>query len=782
MATMLRLLALVVLAATAANAQPFTSSAYGTIVNWNVQQPPFYYNPAVGYTDANNNPTGFLSIDQLLCKYTPAPYDANQVNYASNFLASKSTPSATVNPVPIGTMFQGVVSYTSTKTHTILQDPFYPFSAIWVYCSACIGQANGVNYGQLVQIKLLKAASLTISGNSTFTNNYFGNGVGGAYDQTGYTITQDNIWVLITGQALGKTQATVPNGGTCVPAANGTGCGFAAPNNVGAFGEIKPTALAQTMPGLTINQSALSYAWLPSGYSWKCSSPSGFSGLNATESPTTTLQGRVNTLLAPPPPALKTAPPTFTLPSNCMTVAQFLCQYTQGSNILSTYFTAPVTLCGVTFYATSTGNQYIQDPFPPYSSVWMISDNGVMANNATPHSLLMTAADPTKVEYVGFAIQRGYLPGTYLQFSMQNATIAYTGASSALPMFTVSGITWALPYQTATPPTCDWRNPSTTLTSCPPTNCQLATCGQPVYPSGVAAPFTSFALLNPTGTNLEHQGINTTSGAADYCIQARANPSYANQLFLTRANTLNCPVQLLSEVGAFPYLGPPFPNNAPLTNTGATQCSNYSLPAGLQASPSAMVYVVSTTLINGYTVASFGQTQANYFLAAVASVLSVPVSNTSIVNTAATQPATALSGRRHLLQNQVYVTFQVGTPYSNSAQLVTSIAQNTIGQTFITALNNNRLTGVTSATSGGFFPQISLQQQAVAFYSTTTGCLGQSTSNGCKGAIAGLVIGLSLFTFCVLGLLYRFVLKKKNIEAGQKSAVMMTPVAAPEKV
>jgi hypothetical protein len=759
------LLAAAVLLALAAcsSAQPYTSSSYGTIVNYNVQQPPFYYNATVGYTDANGNPTGFLSIDQLLCKFTPAPYDPNLVPAAANTINAKAP--STVNVVPVGTKFQGVVSYTSTKTHTLIQDPFFPFTSIWVYCSACIGTTNGVNLGQLLQFNLLKNASFTISGNSTWLNNVKGSGVGGAFDQTGYTITQDNIWVLLTGQTLGATLATVSNGGSCVPSANVT-CGFAAPNNVGAFGEVKPSALSQTMPGMTVNQSALSYSFLPSGYNWKCSSPSGFSGLSQTESPTTTLQGRVNTLLAPPPPALRTAAPSLTLPGGCMTVAQFLCQYTQGGNILTPY-TGPLTLCGVTFFATSTGNQYIQDPFPPYSSVWMIADNGVFSNNFTQ------TLNGAKAEYVGFAIQRGYLAGTYLQFSIANATIAYTGAASVLPIFQLTGINWAKQLVSQS---CDWSNPATTLTSCPPTNCQLATCGQPVYPATVAIPFVPNGPLNPTGTNLEHQGINTTTGASDYCIQARANPALASQLALTRANTIGCPVQLLSEVGGFPYLGPPFPANSPLTNAGGTQCSTYTLPAGLQASPSAMVYVVSTSLINGYTVATFGQAQANGFLAALANVLNVPVSNTSIVNTAASQPATALAGRRRLAQTQVYVTFQVATPYSNSANMVTSIAQNTVGQGFISALNANRLTAVSSCTSGGFFPTISLVQQAVAFSATTTGCLGQSSSNGCKGAIAGLVIGLVLLTFCVLGLLYKLVLKKRNIETGQKSAVTLAPM------
>ena len=762
------LLAAVLLALAArSSAQPFTSSAYGTIVNYNVQQPPFYYNASVGYTDANGNPTGFLSIDQLLCKFTPAPYDPNLVPAAANSINAK-TPVAGVNVVPIGTKFQGVVSYTSTKTHTIIQDPFYPFTAIWVYCSACIGTTNGINLGQLLQFNLLKNASFTISGNSTWLNNVIGKGVGGAFDQTGYTITQDNIWVLLTNQSLSTALATVSNSGTCVPATNGTGCGFAAPNNVGAYGEQKPSALTQSMPGMTINQSALSYAFLPSGYNWKCSSSSGFSGLSQSESPTTTLQGRVNTLLSPPPPALKTAAPAITLPGGCLTVAQFLCQYTQGGSILTPY-TGALNLCGVTFFATSTGNQYIQDPFPPYSSMWMISDNGVFPNNATQ------ALNGAKAEYVGFAIQRGFLAGTYLQFSIANATITYTGAASVLPIFQLTGINWAKPLITQT---CDWSNPATTLTTCPPTNCQLATCGLPVYPAMVATPFVGGALLNPTGTNLEHQGSNATTSAADYCIQARANPAYVSQLALTRANTLGCPVQLLSEVGTFPYLGPPFPANSPLTNAGQTTCSTYTLPAGLQASPSAMAYVVSTTLINGYSVATFGQAQANGFLTALANVLSVPVSNTSIVNTAASQPATALAGRRRLAQTQVYVTFQVATPYSNTATMVTNIAQNTVGQSFITALNNNRLTAVTSATSGGYFPTISLVQQAAAFTATTTGCLGQSSSAGCKGAIAGLVIGLVLFTVCVLGVLYRFVLKKKNIEKGQKSAVTLAPMGA----
>ena len=99
---------LLALAATC-TAQPFTSSAYGTIVNYNVQQPPFYYNATLGYTDSNGNPTGpnngyFLSIDQLLCRYTPAPYDPNQVGAGTN---TNSKSPGNVNVVPTGTLFQG---------------------------------------------------------------------------------------------------------------------------------------------------------------------------------------------------------------------------------------------------------------------------------------------------------------------------------------------------------------------------------------------------------------------------------------------------------------------------------------------------------------------------------------------------------------------------------------------------------------------------------------------------------------------------------------------------
>lgn len=61
---------------------------------------------------------------------------------------------------------------------------------------------------------------------------------------------------------------------------------------------------------------------------------------------------------------------------------------------------------------------------------------------------------------------------------------------------------------------------------------------------------------------------------------------------------------------------------------------------------------------------------------------------------------------------------------------------------------------------------------------TATGCLGWSTTAGCRGALAGIVVGCSLAVCVALGLMYRCCLRKRVYEEGQKTAVMLTAVTS----
>ena len=69
-----------------------------------------------------------------------------------------------VNPIPVGTTFYGVVFYASSKHHTYVMDPFYPFASIWVVGQNCFGVNSGAAVGQLIKFNINVTANLVASG------------------------------------------------------------------------------------------------------------------------------------------------------------------------------------------------------------------------------------------------------------------------------------------------------------------------------------------------------------------------------------------------------------------------------------------------------------------------------------------------------------------------------------------------------------------------------------------------------------------------------------------
>lgn len=62
---------------------------------------------------------------------------------------------------------------------------------------------------------------------------------------------------------------------------------------------------------------------------------------------------------------------------------------------------------------------------------------------------------------------------------------------------------------------------------------------------------------------------------------------------------------------------------------------------------------------------------------------------------------------------------------------------------------------------------------------TKTGCLGWTTSSGCHGSVAGIVVGIAVAVICTMAVIYRMCLRKRVYEQGQKSAVSLVAVTVP---
>ena len=309
---------------------------------------------------------------------------------------------AGVNPVPAGTVIQGVVNYASSNTHMYIMDPFYPFASVWVYGASCVGFVDGVANGMLVQLTLPVTGNMLISG-PTYDNPSGAGmiGLGGANDQSSYSGMPDNQWVLSLNMKLGVCSTSTPP--VCYAAGNASN-----------------PALC---PGMTLLSHALSTPYSPTGGLYQC----GPQMVTTQTLVSTTLP--VNTNTPPPSPRLSFAlPPSIALPPRCITVEQYLCQYTNdaqtvNNNTAPNGLTPGGSICGVWFFGTGTGNAYIQDPFYPYASIWLTTgsqtyNQDILSNKISPTGLpaVSTNSDGSS-DKVTIGTDPGYTTGDYVMYT-----------------------------------------------------------------------------------------------------------------------------------------------------------------------------------------------------------------------------------------------------------------------------------------------------------------------------------------------------------------------------
>ena len=143
----------------------------------------------------------------------------------------------------------------------------------------------------------------------------------------------------------------------------------------------------------------------------------------------------------------------------------------------------------------------------------------------------------------------------------------------------------------------------------------------------------------------------------------------------------------------------------------------------------------------------------------IANTLNPPIPLSSVT-------ITSVSRRRALLDTSI--TYVITVP----AAQATSISSQVTSSAFQGAM----ATAVVSSVNGANVPGVQATGVSSSVYIS-----GLSTTTDNKKVIAigvGVGVGGGCGLIIVLGLVYKFVLKKKNIEQGQKSAVMMTPAGA----
>ena len=369
----------------------------------------------------NNQPT---TIANATCSQTTVQAANSAV--ACTAVGSNAFYPQGINPVPAGVTFQGVVFYASSNTHMYLQDPFYPYASIWVYGSSCVGFIDGVAVGMMVQITLPVTANFIISG-PTYDSPSGMAGLGGGFDQAAYGVSQDNMWVLALNMAPYNSSAT-------------PGTVATAPYAWGVQSWAAGTAAAPAIcPGMTLVTAAEAWPYEPLGGTYQCTAmnPTTFpNGVDLTQP--LVPSGTTFAAYPPPPPALDFNIPTpVTLPTGCLTIYQYLCQYTVGNvgnNVTATYgaaaggagipgWTTPsVKLCGVFYFGTGTGNAYLQDPFFPYASVWVAG-----ASQSVPAGINSDGSS----DKITIGVDPGYAPGMYLMYTMSSSVLVPTRAANA---------------------------------------------------------------------------------------------------------------------------------------------------------------------------------------------------------------------------------------------------------------------------------------------------------------------------------------------------------------
>ena len=190
---------------------------------------------------------------------------------------------------------------------------------------------------------------------------------------------------------------------------------------------------------------------------------------------------------------------------------------------------------------------------------------------------------------------------------------------------------------------------------------------------------------------------------------------------------------------------PPFPSPMPPFPPGAVVTTAVITPPAL--------------VLAGYTATTFTTNVANALILAIATVANVNVANVTIVS------PTPFAGRRLL---DITVVYTITVPVAAQAATTALVS----GPTGATALST---AAISSFTNSG------LQPPVLTIAVTTVSSSSTTTNNVPLGV--GLGVGLGGGLILILSGLYFFVLKKRNVESGQKSVIQMSAhVAAPSNV
>ena len=149
-------------------------------------------------------------------------------------------------------------------------------------------------------------------------------------------------------------------------------------------------------------------------------------------------------------------------------------------------------------------------------------------------------------------------------------------------------------------------------------------------------------------------------------------------------------------------------------------------------------------------------------------------------------PAGLVGRRRQLLQaagtSWVLVNYTVAVPSGYSQSVRTYLSVLTEGLAFANVLKSMGLTQTTDTemlSAPIFSGIVPIPEYVYVPDNSASGCLAVRTASACKGAIAGLVIGLTLCVCLTMVASYFLYFKGKAREEGQKSAVYMTQMPVP---
>ena len=237
-------------------------------------------------------------------------------------------------------------------------------------------------------------------------------------------------------------------------------------------------------------------------------------------------------------------------------------------------------------------------------------------------------------------------------------------------------------------------------------------------------------------------------------------------------------------------------NSSAVSTAAATTCS-YAVTSGaafdvsafnsvpLNGNGNSTVMMTATMSLTGFVQPTFSAAASTAFRTVLGALVGVDANAMGILYS---YPIYAsASGRRSLLQAQtgmlvaVAIVFPSSTAASSATSLVTGV-----GSTFVNNLNNAFPSPFSVTSVSASTPTVTTGQAAQAAFSSVAGApappfqpytVTTTTSNNKRAVALGVGIGVGVGGGIILLLiiLYFTVLKKKNVEQGQKSAVQLAP-------